>query len=664
MASITKILIANRGEIAVRIIKTAQRLGYRTVAVYSEADKDSLHVQLADEAVHIGPANVGESYLNQDKLLAAAKLTGADAVHPGYGFLSENAEFAQACMDHNLTFIGPSVQAITLMGSKRQSKLAMQAAGVPCIPGYEGDDQSNENLTIQAQSIGVPLMIKASAGGGGRGMRLVNTLEAIDEQLNSARSEAENAFGNGELILEKAIVNPRHIEIQIFGDQHGNIIYLGERDCSIQRRHQKVVEEAPSPAVNPDLRQAMGEAAVNAARSCQYVGAGTVEFLLAEDGHFYFLEMNTRLQVEHPVTEMITGFDLVEWQIDVAQGKPLPVAQQDVSLNGHAIEVRLYAEDPGNQFMPQTGPILKWITPDSPDTRIDHGIREGASVSAFYDPMLAKLIAWGKNRSDAARKLLRLIEDTHLLGVKTNKTFLANLIRHPAFLDGEATTHFIEEQFANDPSLSPLELPTRIAALASLILHHKNHNAWHSGHLLGRPCKWQTANETLEVELQSAGTGENRYQARVRRGDGGQQDESDTLQHEIELLTLEEHRVRYRFDGRCLTNHYLTDEQRILIADASEDWILTNQLHSPAASSAASGSGKIKAPMDGAVVAILCEETQQVTKGTTLAVIEAMKMEHPLKADMDGTIHKIHINEGNQVKGRQILIEISEDTPD
>ncbi|MDP6876477.1 MAG: biotin carboxylase N-terminal domain-containing protein, partial [Alphaproteobacteria bacterium] len=387
----TKVLIANRGEIACRIMRTAHTMGYRTVAVYSEADGDAPHVGMADQAVCIGPAPVAESYLNVPAILDAAARTGADAVHPGYGFLAENGDFARACTDAGLTFIGPSAEAIDLMGNKRLSKLRMMEAEVPCVPGYSGAEQDDGVLVAEGETIGFPLMVKAASGGGGRGMRLVESADDLPGAISGARSEAENAFGSGELILEKAVIEPRHVEIQVFADGHGNCVHLGERDCSIQRRHQKVVEEAPSPAVDGDLRAAMGAAAVAAARAIDYRGAGTVEFLLGADGGFYFLEMNTRLQVEHPVTEMITGLDLVAWQLDVAAGEALPLTQDEIKFAGHAIEVRLYAEDPYADFLPQTGTVVAWRP--SAQVRVDTGIVEGQEISPFYDPMVAKVIA-------------------------------------------------------------------------------------------------------------------------------------------------------------------------------------------------------------------------------------------------------------------------------
>ncbi|KZZ64271.1 acetyl/propionyl/methylcrotonyl-CoA carboxylase subunit alpha, partial [Oleiphilus sp. HI0128] len=422
-----KVLVANRGEIAVRVMRTAKSLGYKTVAVYSEADAGAPHVLNADEAVCIGAAPVGESYLVADKILEAAKLTDAGAIHPGYGFLSENCDFANACEKANIEFIGPPSAAIELMGSKRLSKIAMTKAGVPCIPGYEGADQDIETLLKEAQTIGFPIMVKASAGGGGRGMRLVFEESELEAQIKTASSEAENAFGSGELILERAVIKPRHIEIQVFADKYGNAVYFGERDCSIQRRHQKVVEEAPSPFVDPELRQRMGEAAVQAAKACNYVGAGTVEFLVDSDKNFYFLEMNTRLQVEHPVTELITGTDLVAWQLNVASGQVLPKTQDQIELNGHAMEVRLYAEDPANQFLPQTGPVHLWEPAQGDGLRIDDGIITGQTVSPFYDPMLAKIIAYGANREEARRRLIRAVEESTLFGCTVNSNFLCEV---------------------------------------------------------------------------------------------------------------------------------------------------------------------------------------------------------------------------------------------
>ena len=436
-----KILIANRGEIALRVIRSARALGYRTVAVYSDADRDARHVSAADQAVHIGAALPAHSYLNIPNIIAAAKTAGADAVHPGYGFLAENEDFARACVDAGLVFIGPSAQAILAMGNKAGAKRLMQAAGVPCVPGYQGEDQSEATLVAEAAKIGFPVMIKATAGGGGRGMRLVHDAASFPDALRSAKSEAQSAFGSPEVILERAIVEPRHIEIQVFADRHGNAIHLGERDCSVQRRHQKVIEEAPSPVVGPELRARMGATAVAAVKAIRYEGAGTLEFLLDAQGSYYFMEMNTRLQVEHPVTEAITGLDLVELQLRVAAGEPLPITQEQVRSHGHAIEVRLCAEDADHGFMPQSGTMALWEMPAS--VRVEHALESGAEISPYYDSMIAKLVSHGADRDEARRKLASALDDTVALGVTTNQTFLANCLRHPVFAAGGATTAFI-----------------------------------------------------------------------------------------------------------------------------------------------------------------------------------------------------------------------------
>src|SRR5689334_22463862 len=424
-----KVLIANRGEIALRIMRTARRLGYGTVAVYSDADRDAAHVREADTAVRIGKALPAQSYLDINAIIAAAKASGASAVHPGYGFLAENEDFARACRDAGLVFIGPSPEAIRAMGNKAAAKEIMQKAGVPIVPGYQGDDQSDAVMLAEAEKIGFPVMIKAVAGGGGRGMRLVADAASFPDALRSARSEAKAAFGDGAVILERAIANPRHIEIQVFGDRYGNAIHLGERDCSVQRRHQKLIEEAPSPAVSSRLRQRMGNVAVAAVRSLRYEGAGTLEFLLDDGGEFYFMEMNTRLQVEHPVTEAITGLDLVELQLRVAAGEPLGLVQEDVKFSGHAIEVRLCSEDAGHDFMPQSGTMARWQVPDG--ARVEHALRSGSEIPPFYDSMIAKIISHGADREEARGKLICALENVIAFGVITNQAFLMACLRHP-----------------------------------------------------------------------------------------------------------------------------------------------------------------------------------------------------------------------------------------
>ena len=459
------LLIANRGEIACRIIRSANEAGYRTIAIYSDADADALHVSMADEAVHIGPAPAQQSYLDIQKIVAAARSSGAEAVHPGYGFLSENADFAEACARAGLIFVGPSASAIRTMGSKSRAKEFMKAAGVPCIPGYEGADQSVAAFEVAAQSIGYPVMVKAAAGGGGRGMRLVLKQEDLSSAIHSAKTEAAAAFGSDELILEKALLSTRHVEVQVLADAHGSVIHLGERDCSIQRRHQKVIEEAPSSAVSPALREKMGAAAIAAARAVDYRNAGTIEFLLDLDGAFYFMEMNTRLQVEHPVTELVTGLDLVKLQLDIAAGECIPLRQEDISLQGYAIEARICAEEPAKQFLPRTGSILVWDAAATDGIRVDTGVQSGTEISRYYDSMIAKIIAHGATREDARKSLAAALERLVVLGVPTNTSFVVNVLNHPKFVAGEVTTGFIAENMSSVHATQPTFDVIAIAAV-------------------------------------------------------------------------------------------------------------------------------------------------------------------------------------------------------
>lgn len=641
----SKVLIANRGEIAVRVMQTAKAMGYQTVAVYSDADRNARHVQEADEAVYIGASKVSESYLSITKIIDACKKTGADAVHPGYGFLSENTDFAQACIDNQITFIGPTASAIELMGSKRLSKIAMIEAGVPCVPGYEGDRQDLEYLAAQAEQIGFPIMIKASAGGGGRGMRLVQQASELVEALQTARSEAENAFGSGELILEKAVIASRHVEIQVFGDTHGNYVYLFERDCSIQRRHQKVVEEAPCPVMTPELRQQMGEAAVAAAKACAYVGAGTVEFLLDVSGAFYFLEMNTRLQVEHPVTELITGLDLVEWQLRVANGEHLPLKQQELNFNGHAIEVRLYAEDPRQDFLPQTGKVLRWKPAILPNVRIDHGMLATDEVSPFYDPMVAKVIAYGKTREDAIRLLARAVDDCVLLGVNSNKQFLVNLLRHPVVVTGDTNTAFIQQHFQNDPSLhhQVLSLETLTIA-AALFSQSKGTAVWQTGLGVPLPLKLQTADQQIQLQLSSVN---NTFTAQFC-------DQSVC----INVLERTSEYLVYLIDGVRRRVQYVLDDDQLYLDRDNGNIVIRNVTYAAPEAVDVAGDGKISAPMDGAVVNILVNKGDQVVKGQTLLILEAMKIQQQIKADVDGVVEDVLGQQGQQVKKRQMLFTL------
>ncbi|WP_414728437.1 acetyl/propionyl/methylcrotonyl-CoA carboxylase subunit alpha [Zhongshania aliphaticivorans] len=650
MANFQKILIANRGEIAVRVIRTARELGYRTVAVFSEADADALHVSMADQAVCIGVAAASESYLRADKILEAARRCGADAIHPGYGFLSENADFARQCEAAGITFIGPGADAIELMGSKRLSKIAMLKAGVPCVPGYEGADQGEATLIKEAGEIGFPLMVKASAGGGGRGMRLVHDAASLPEQIKMARSEALAAFGSDELILERAVIRPRHIEIQVFADSYGNCVYLGERDCSIQRRHQKVVEEAPSPFVDEDLRQRMGTAAVEAAKSCDYRGAGTVEFLVDSGRHFYFLEMNTRLQVEHPVTELITGQDLVAWQLRVADGQPLPLAQSDIKLSGHAVEVRLYAEDPRNQFMPQTGTVLQWQLPEREGIRIDHGIKQGQIVSPHYDPMLGKFIAWGENRSEALRRLASAVQDASLLGLNNNKFFLQNILRHPEFVAGEATTAFIEEHFSSDISMD-VKQPSALTLAEAALVYFKRGAAKNA---TGYEWRRSTA-KSYVYNLRCEGEP---YRLALSEDCGVFTVSVAEATLSIRLVEFQCSHCIVERDGVREIVHFVFQGDDLFIDDGSGHFQFSNETHLPAVGAIGIGSGQIKASMDGAIIAVNVATGDSVMIGQTLVVLEAMKMEHALKATLAGVVKSVSCEVGQQVKSRQLLAEI------
>jgi geranyl-CoA carboxylase alpha subunit len=652
MPAIHKILIANRGEIACRIQRTAQALGYRTVAVFSDADADALHVQMADQAVNIGAAPVQQSYLNIPAILDAARRSGADAIHPGYGFLSENAEFARACAEVGLTFIGPSAEAIELMGSKRLSKIAMLEAGVPCIAGYQGAAQDDATLLREAERIGYPLMIKASAGGGGRGMRLVHSSEELPAQLRTARSEALNGFGSDELILEQALIEPRHVEVQLFGDSHGNLIYLGERDCSVQRRHQKVVEEAPCPVMTRELRQAMGEAALKAGRAVNYVGAGTVEFLLDARGQFYFLEMNTRLQVEHPVTELITGQDLVAWQLAVAEGQPLPLTQDQVALNGHAMEVRLYAEDPTQNFLPQTGRVQAWEPALGPGARIDHGVLEGQSISPFYDPMLGKLIAHGATREEARRKLLRAVQDSVLLGVQSNQRLLVSLLQHSQFISGEFSTAFIAQHFTDHPCLHTYAPTAEELAIAAVLFYQSGAQAhraplkgWRNN--AGAPLNYRLGLEQQDWTVQLLADGDDRFTVNV-------------MQRALVLTVIncDERAVTLEVDGLRQRHAYRIDDEELWLFTHPGNLRLEDRTHALISSQSSVSSGTLKAPMDGAIVDVLVSEGSPVSKGQLLVVLEAMKMEHPLKAGIDGVLKRVQVKVGDQVKNRQVLLQV------
>ncbi|MBF0240436.1 MAG: acetyl/propionyl/methylcrotonyl-CoA carboxylase subunit alpha [SAR324 cluster bacterium] len=660
MAHFSKILIANRGEIAVRVCRTAKALGYRTVAVFSEADANALHVQVADEAVCIGPPAVRSSYLNIENILAAAEKTGADAIHPGYGFLSENAYFSKACADSGLTFIGPDYQSILMMGNKRAAKERMIAAGVPCVPGYQEKDQRHERLLEEAIKTGFPLMIKAAAGGGGRGMRLVFDEKDLNDALLSAKSEALSAFGSDEIILEKAIMRPRHIEIQVFGDRHGNVVYLGERDCSIQRRHQKVVEEAPSPFVDPELRRKMGEAGVAAAKEVNYVGAGTVEFLVDEDKSFYFLEMNTRLQVEHPVTEMITGMDLVALQIKVAEGKPLGFTQEQVTLTGHAIEVRLYAEDPATGFLPQTGKVLAWHPTSNPGIRVDNGLAQDQEISSHYDPMVSKIISYGSDRLEAIRKLIKGLDDCVFLGLKHNKGFLMELLGHEEFVQGKATTAMIGTHFPNEV-LSKSRLTDQGFAIASALFYQQSAEASQPMNSLQY---WKNSNPGTQIyKIRADDTKDQQTSLKVK--EPGLFDVMvNRKAFELRIISIKDAKLRVMCNSIIRSYSCVVNDDGVWMEMEGIMVRFENLTHAPPQSSSAAGEGKMLSVMNGRIVAIRVKEGQSVTVGQTLVVLEAMKMEHQVKSDVAGTVKTILVHQDQQVKARQLLVEVEPSNPE
>lgn len=639
------ILIANRGEIALRITKTARALGYRTVAVYSEADAEAQHVKEADTAVCLGPADSAQSYLNGDKVIAAAKKSGAGAIHPGYGFLSENASFAQSCADNGLVFIGPTPDAIRDMGDKSTAKRLMLAAGVPCVPGYHGTDQSLETLQKEAAGIGFPVMIKASAGGGGKGMRLVADAAAFPEALTIARAEALAAFGSDDVLLEKAVVAPRHVEFQVFADAHGNVLHLGERDCSVQRRHQKILEETPCPVLTDDLRNRMGAAAVTAARSIGYIGAGTIEFLLDQDQQFYFLEMNTRLQVEHPVTEMVTGTDLVAWQIEVAQGRALPGTQDGISATGSAIEARLYAEDPGHGFLPSTGRIVRLDMPELEGVRVDTGVIGGDHVTPHYDPMLAKVIAHGATRDEARRRLIRMLREMCLFGPKTNRAYLIDALSHPNFVNGLATTDFVETCLPETVRGRSDDTTRQIAIGAAVLFTSLAVNT--------RPRLTRPAYFRFHVDGRNAGVV-------VQRGGTSLSVRVNDQLFSIDDLEFYGQSWRAGMDGITARGAASVDGQGGIWID--EDGIV---LHLQNASGdggkdvVVGDPGQITAPMHGSLVELRASVGDVVTKGQPVAVLEAMKMQHVLQAGQDGVLTTVHVAVGEQVEAGQTLAVIT-----
>jgi 3-methylcrotonyl-CoA carboxylase alpha subunit len=655
-----KILIANRGEIACRVMRTAKRLGVGTVAVYSEADAGALHVEMADEAVLLGPAPAAQSYLAIDKVIAAAVATGAEAIHPGYGFLSENARFAEACGKVGVTFIGPPAAAIHAMGSKSESKLLMERAGVPLVPGYHGAEQADSHLIHEAMRIGFPVLIKASAGGGGKGMRVVEEAAKFADALAGAKREAKASFADDHVLVEKYLTRPRHIEIQVFADSHGNCLYLFERDCSIQRRHQKVIEEAPAPGMDAARRKQMGEAAVAAAKAIGYVGAGTVEFIANQDGSFYFMEMNTRLQVEHPVTEMITGQDLVEWQLVVASGGKMPLTQDQLAIDGHAVEVRLYAEDPNRNFLPSTGTLVHLRLPaESAHVRVDTGVREGDTVTPFYDPMIAKVIVHDRDRTSAMRRMAMLMGETEVVGVTTNAALLKALCSHPAFVGGEVDTGFIErhrdELFARmgqaDDRAFAIATLARVAEWAPLSndpwdqkngfrLLELGHDEvrWKDGEREVAVIVRRRRDGVLELEL-PGGTAE----ANVRRSEEGRL----AIRLGNDTFTAAVVR-RQTADGTDYTAFADGGSQRLRLVDPLD----VTQYEAVAA-----GEGSVRSPLPGKIIDLKVKAGDTVSRGQPLLVLEAMKMEHTLAAPADGTVKSVRYGVGEQVPEGAELVE-------
>jgi 3-methylcrotonyl-CoA carboxylase alpha subunit len=653
---IKTLLIANRGEIACRIIATAKKMGIRTVAVFSDADRKSRHVKLADQAVHIGPAASTESYLRGDKIIAAAKQTGAEAIHPGYGFLSENEDFADQCQANDIIFVGPPVSSIAAMGSKSAAKSIMQDAGVPLVPGYHGSEQDIETLKAEAEKVGFPLLLKAAYGGGGKGMRVVENMGEFDEALNSAKREAKSSFGNDKMLMERFIRNPRHVEIQVFTDEHGNAVYLAERDCSVQRRHQKVLEEAPAPALTEKTRTEMGEAAIRAAQAIDYVGAGTVEFLFDQSGEFYFMEMNTRLQVEHPVTEMITGQDLVEWQLLVASGQPLPLAQNDIQVNGHAFEARIYAEDPDNDFLPCTGTIKHLRTPaEENGVRIDTGIEEGDEISAFYDPMIAKLIVWDTDRTRALLRLQKALREYRLTGLTTNVDFLHRLASHPEFVKTNLTTEFIQqyqEDLLPDSSVNYQQIATEAALFdISQRQQQRGSSPWQSGNAFrmnsaaAHTVPLQFGEETYAISLIETASGE--FLQKV-------DEESIRWQASLtdDKLTLTAGSMRYH-------RYVSADDQQITVFTDNGPVIFHRHRVADTLSDDAAHGGHV-APMNGTIMEVLVEKGDTVEKDQPLVIMEAMKMEYTIRAGHEGEVTDIFFAAGDLVSDGDELIAVNE----
>jgi acetyl-CoA carboxylase biotin carboxylase subunit len=650
----SKILIANRGEIAIRVINTCKKLGIGSVAVFSDADRNALFASLADEAICIGGYNPGESYLDMGKIIEAAKLTGAEAIHPGYGFLSENEDFARLCAENGIVFIGPHADAIEALGSKIRAKEIVSGNGVPVIPGYKGEDQSDERLAKEAIAIGFPVLLKASAGGGGKGMRIVREESQLVDAIASAKRESASAFGDATMLIEKYFDSARHVEFQIFGDNHGNYIHLFERECSIQRRYQKIFEESPSPVLTPELRAEMAKAAVNAAEAVKYNNAGTVEFIVAPDGSFYFLEVNTRLQVEHPVTEMVTGLDLVKLQIEVAFGAPLSVKQEDVKQVGHALECRIYAEDPANNFLPVSGKIGVWQPPFEEGVRVDGGIQSGSVIDIYYDPMIAKVITWGENRVQSIQRMQNALGDTALLGLTTNVDFLKKILANDDFKAGNFDTHFLDKNFTYDNTISTETIDFSLIAgtLADWAAREQQRellaevpSGWRSNPYMAQFTEFATSGENYKVEYTykhgsfNIQIGERLFEASILEMGGD----------EIVCL-IGNRRLKFVLYGTetdlFIHNKQLGDVRLKRIArfaDGEDEEV----------------AGGYKAPMPGEVLKVLVEPGQKVSKGDKLLIMVSMKMENTIEAFEDGTVEEIYVADKQFVEADTLLVKIS-----
>ncbi len=654
--TIRAILIANRGEIASRIIRTCKNMGIRSIAVYSEADRNSLFVKEANESIFIGESAPNASYLDTKKIIDAAKKSNADAIHPGYGFLSENAAFAQQCTKEGLIFIGPNVEAITAMGSKMEAKKIMEKSNVPIVPGYHGNSQKETDLITAAEKISFPLLLKATAGGGGKGMRIVHDKESIKENIIAAKREAQNAFGSDELIIEKYISSGRHIEFQIFGDQHGNVIHLLERECTIQRRYQKVIEESPSPIMTDELRKQMGDAAVNAAKALNYDNAGTVEFIYDDkSGEFYFLEVNTRLQVEHPVTEMITGLDLVKMQIQSAEGRALTLSQEDIQSNGYAVECRLYAEDPDNDFTPVTGKVIEFTVPSNDNLRIESAIASNSEISVFYDPMIAKLIQWGETRSEAHRSMSYVLDNTVCLGTKTNQTFLSVLFKNEAFNEGQYDTHFIEKNIDQLLNISNTAEHLNLALIAATLFDWQIRESQRSA-LKSIPSGWRNNFNDYQNRVYQINEAEHKISYRYLNNSFEIHIE-DTI-HQVRINRFDSNYITLEINGRQSKFNIAQNGNNYFVHNAQIGSIELNKTDRFPIKSQENISGGYLTPMPSQIIKILVEQGDEVKKGDPLVVISSMKMENTIEANEDGLVEEVYVEEGENVPAKTLLVQI------